>query len=283
MARGRWGSVSGILARASRIGLGVILVGVGPGIDPALAQDERSNGFLDIPSRRIVDVPTAGLVPRGSYDARLGLLPNGGVQTWLEIGLANWIEAGASYGGQEIVGDGSPVWNPRIGLSCKVRALEETYTVPAVAVGIDTQGTGYYDDELDRYQFKSRGIFAVVSKNYAWLGDLGIHGGASRSLEDEDDGNPTFFVGMDKSLGRFVGLLVEYDAALNDDADDGVYGRGLGYMNAALRVTLVPQVELRLVARDLLGNTESAGPTESDLVVDEGVGREVDFAYRVTF
>ncbi len=275
--------MGGFLAYASRIGFGAILVGIGLGIDPAFGQDDFTDGFLGVPSRRLVDVPTAGLVPRGSYDARLGLLPSGGVQGWLEIGLANWVEAGASYGGLEIVGDGSPVWNPRIGLSLKLRALEETYTFPAVALGIDTQGTGYYDEELERYQFKSRGIFAVVSKNYAFLGDLGIHGGASRSLEDKDDGNPTFFVGMDKSLGRFVGLLVEYDAALNDDSDDGVYGRGVGYMNAALRITLVPQVELRLVARDLLGNTESAGPPESDLVADEGVGREVDFAYRVTF
>jgi hypothetical protein len=151
-----------------------------------------------------------------------------------------------------------------------------------VAIGIDTQGTGFYDEALERYQFKSRGVFVVVSKNYAWLGDLAAHGGVSRSLEDRDDGNPTFYGGLDKSLGRWASLLVEYDAALNDDADDGVYGEGKGYLNAALRFALVPQVEVRLVARDLLRNTEG-NDTQSDLVADEGVGREVDFSYRVSF
>jgi hypothetical protein len=250
---------------------------------PAFAQDDAAYGFLDIPSRRLVDVPTAGLVPRGSYDARIGILPNGGVEGRLDIGLARWVEAGVAYGGQEIVGDGSPIWNPRPGLACKVRAWEETYTVPAIAFGIDTQGTGFYDEDLDRYQFKSRGLYALVSKNYSFLGDLGLHGGASRSFEDTDDGSPTVFGGVDKSLGRHAGILVEYDAALNDDRDDGVYGRGVGYLNAALRVAIVPQVEVRLVALDLLRNTESADEGTSELVVDEGVGRAVDLTYRVTF
>lgn len=265
------------------IGLAAAGLGAGVAMDPARAQESTPEGFLGVPSRRLVDVPTAGLVPRGSYDARIGILPNGGVQGWLDVGLARWVEIGASYGGLEIVGDGAPDWNPRIGLACKIRAVEETYTIPAFAFGIDTQGTGFYDEDLERYQFKSRGIFALVSKNYEWLGDFGIHGGVSRSLEDRDDGNPTIFGGIDKSLGRFAGLLVEYDAAWNDDADDGVYGRGLGYLNAALRITLVPQVEVRLVARDLLQNTESGSGEQSDLVADEGVGREVDFAYRVSF
>ncbi len=249
---------------------------------PARAQDEDVPATW-LPPREIADAPTAGLVPRGSFETRTRIYPGGGVELRIAVGLFHWIHVGGAYGGLQLIGDGKPEWNPRPGLEARVRLLEETYGWPAVAIGIDTQGSGFYDEERRRYQFKSRGVYAVVSKNYAWLGDLTLHGGGNRSLEDADDGNPTAFGALDKSVGPYVGLGVEYDVALNDDREDGVYGKGRGYLNAALRVTLAPEVEVRFVLRDLLRNTETVSPEYSDLIVDEGFGREAQLSYRVDF
>jgi hypothetical protein len=42
-------------------------------------------------------------------------------------------------------------------------------------------------------------------------------------------------------------------------------------------------MELRVVVRDMLGNAESVDPTFSDVVVDEGWGREFAFSYVENF
>jgi hypothetical protein len=251
--------------------------------DP-VAQPVRAQEASDtIPPRQLVDIPTAGHLPPGSFETRIRAYPGGGIEGRLDIGLLSRLSVGASYGGLQIIGDGDPDWNPRLGLSAKVRVLEESFSFPAFAIGIDTQGSGFYDDSRSRYQFKSRGLYVVASKNYALLGDLTLHGGVSRSFEDRDDGNPTIFAGVDKSLGPYAGLVLEYDAALNDDGGDGVYGRGRGYLNSALRISLASVVEVRLVLRDLLRNTEAEEAEFSDVIVDEGVGREFHLSYRIEY
>jgi hypothetical protein len=256
---------------------------------PAGAQESTDTStstqevFAEIPPRLLVDIPTAGLLPPASFETRVRAYPGGGVEGRLDVGLPWRINIGASYGGLQIIGDGDPEWNPHLGLSAKIRIAEETYSTPAFALGVDTQGSGFYDKDLSRYQFKSRGVYAIASKNYAWLGNFTMHGGMSRSLEDQDDGDPTIFGGFDKSLGPYAGVVLEYDAALNDNKGDGVYGRGRGYLNAAFRVSLATVVEVRFVLRDLLRNTESEEAEFSDVVVDEGVGREFHLSYRVEY
>lgn len=234
-------------------------------------------------SRAIVDTPTAGLIPPGSFETRTRVFPGGGLQVGVDIGLTNWLGLGGSYGAMQIIGDGDPDWYPSPGFFVKARVVSETFVAPAIVIGVDTQGAGFYDRVRDRYQFKSRGVYAVASKNYAWLGDLSLHGGVSRSLEARDDGDLTPFVGLEKSLARLWGLGVEYDLATNDNRKDGAYGRGRGYLNAALHWSFAPQMQLQIIVRDMLENSESIDPALSDVVVDEGWGREFAFSYVESF
>jgi hypothetical protein len=148
---------------------------------------------------------------------------------------------------------------------------------------MDTQGSGWWDEERQRYQFKSRGLYVVLSKNYALWGDLGLHAGVSRSLEDDGDTNATPFVGIEKSIGRSFGIALEYDPALNDDRDDGVYGQGRGYLNALVRWNLAPRMQIRFAVRDMLDNSEPAASDNSEVVTDEGWGRELWFSYAESF
>ncbi|MDP6461090.1 MAG: hypothetical protein QF819_06390 [Gemmatimonadota bacterium] len=248
----------------------------------ALADETASTGFL-VPSRVLVDSPTAGLLPPGTFESRARVFPGGGVEFRVDIGLQDWITVGAGFGGLKVIGDGEPDWNPHPGILMKVRVAEETYTMPAFVMGVDTQGAGYYDTGLARYQFKSRGVYAVLSKNYAVGGDLSIHSGVSRSLEDLDDSDPTLFVGAEKSLGDAWSMVLEYDLATNDDLSDGVYGRGRGYFNAAFRWSLAPDVEVRFVIRDMLRNSEKLDPGLAEVLVDEGWGREFTLSYAESF
>lgn len=236
-----------------------------------------------VPSRRIVDTPTAGLIPIGTFETRAELFPGGGVGLRIDIGLADWLSIGGGFGGLQIIGDGEPDWYPQPGFAMRIRLFEETYIAPAFAIGVDTQGAGFWDEERERFQFKSRGIYAVVSKNYEWLGDLTLHGGINRSLEEKDDKDPTPFVGLDKSLGPVFGVSMEFDLATNDNRNDGAYGKGRGYLNGVFRWSVAPQMELRLVVRDMLENSEEVDPRYSDVVVDEGWGREFAFTYIESF
>lgn len=235
------------------------------------------------PPALLIDVPTAGLTGRGEVETRGRVFPGGGIDLRVDFGLGDRVAVGAGFGGVQVIGDGRPEWYPGPGLALKVRLLEENWTLPALAVGIDTRGAGFWDEDRDRFQFKSRGAYLVASKNYSFLGDLALHGGASRSLEADDDGDVTGFAGVEKSLGTWMGLAVEYDLATNDNVEDGVYGKGRGYVNAALRVRPDPRLEVRLVIRDMLDNTELADPRLSDVVADEGWGREVGLSYFATF
>jgi hypothetical protein len=234
------------------------------------------------PSRNLIDIPTAGTNDPGTFETRTKAFPGGGLEVRLDVGLAHWISVGGSYGGQQIIGDGDPDWNPEPGYALKVRVLQEDWVFPAVAIGVDTQGSGFWDADRDRYQYQSRGLYVVASKNYAWLGDLSLHGGVNRSFEGDDENiNP--FVGVEKSLGPWAGLALEYDPALNDNRDDGVYGRGTGYLNAAVSWNLSPEMQVRFVVRDMLKNAESVEPGRADRVLDEGWGREFTFAYTERF
>ena len=236
-----------------------------------------------IPSRTLVDAPTAGLVPRGSFETVARVFPAGGLEVRLDVGILRWLSLGASYGGLRIIGDGRPEWYPAPGFFAKLRVLEETYMLPAIAFGIDTRGAGYWDESRERFQFKSRGIYGVLSKNYDVWGDLALHLGIGRSLDEDGDNDLSPWLGAEKSLFRVFALAVEYDVATNDNRDDGVYGRGRGYLNGFVSWNIAPRMQVRFAVRDMLDNSESAGPGDSEVVADEGWGRELAFLYVESF
>ncbi len=245
---------------------------------PAVAQV-----MAPTPSRVLVDVPTAGLVPEASFETQLRTYPGGGVMARADVGLLSWLSLGGAYGGMQVIGDGRPDWYPQPAFALKIRVLQEDFVVPALAVGIDTEGSGHYNEELQRFQYKSKGIYAVLSKNYAWYGDFSVHGGLNRSLEEGDDENLTPFLGLEKSVGSAVGLALEYDLALNDNRDDGIYGRGRGYLNFGLNWSLASGIGMRFSIRDMLKNSEKPDPLFSDVIVDEGWGREFTISYMESF
>jgi hypothetical protein len=109
--------------------------------------------------------------------------------------------------------------------------------MPALAIGFDSQGKEPYlsADSLKRYTIKSPGVYVVASKNYAFLGNLSMHGGLNKSLETEDgDGDLNMFVGVEKSLSNDISIMLEYDFGVNDNHGNAL-GKGNGYLNFGFR------------------------------------------------
>ncbi|MFC1477654.1 hypothetical protein ACFL6L_04210 [candidate division KSB1 bacterium] len=222
----------------------------------------------------LVDMPNAVTLPQGVYAIGLRMYPNGGVLTDFSIGILDRLYGRIFYGGENLIGTGTVNWDPRVGIDFRVRAIDETLFVPAVAVGVNTQGFGGFQDNINRYLIKSRGIYAVASRNYATtLGDVSIHGGVNYSLErDDDDKDLNFFTGINALIRNKTEIILEYDAAVNDNEETS-FGTGNGYFNAGVRFFVSDRFFITAHFRDLFENTDNT----------KGFGREIRLEYRDTF
>jgi hypothetical protein len=202
----------------------------------------------------VVDTPTAGLPPRAAFEVEADVYSDGGLLLRLGVGFARYFSFGISYGGLNIIGSGDPNFNPRPTVNIKARIVEESLLMPAIALGYDGQGRGPYFDEEERYLVKSRGLFAVASKNWELLGPFSLHGGISYSLENEEDSDPTIFIGLIKGLGQFLDIRAEYDLALNDNEGESELVESRGYVNASLVWHVNENFSLAFEVRDIASN-----------------------------
>jgi hypothetical protein len=224
--------------------------------------DDRSYGAGDVIIQdesyftkpiQIIDMPTASILRGGAFRAGTRIYEQGGVMASLSAGVSNKVMFGVSFGGLDIIGNAQKItWNPMPGVHFIYRISEESMKMPAIIVGFDSQGYGPYykgsngaapDTSLqnsgspaqnffDRYHFKSRGFYAVVSKGYATFVTAGLHAGVSYSTEKGENGStaPTIFMAADVHVARDLAFLIEYDFALNDA---NLYPRGL--LNVGVR------------------------------------------------
>ena len=210
-----------------------------------------------IEPRYLIDLPTAGIIPHGNIGLDIEFFQSGGMLMGFSVGAFNRVLVGISYGGTNIIGTEKPKWNSSPGVSVRVRLMEESLLVPAIAAGFSAQGKETHIEQLNRYNIKSPGFYAVASKNYLAWGFLSFHGGINYSLErDDGDDDINLFAGAEKTLGPFLSLLGEYDLGMNDSNRDAV-GRGRGYLNLGLRASVGNGLMLGFVLKDILGNQQN--------------------------
>ena len=250
------------------------------------------------PPLNLVSIPTAGTLPRGSFTLESLIIKNGGIVPRLSVGFTDNFTVGVSYGVQNLIGDTKPSINkttPEVQI--KYRIFDESEKMPALVYGLDTQGRGKFHKQdaifsmsgkldsiltLHRYDKKAWGMYIVFSKNWNLMGNLGMHAGISKSLSENDDGDKDLnvFFGFDKELNRSFSLLVEYDAALNDNLTEDDYdaikkitfGRGKGYLNAGVRWAISSNRMLEVNFNDINQNTEA-----------EYTNREIKVIYSESF
>lgn len=236
----------------------------------------------------LANMPIAGLLERGSFEVDLRMYPEGGLYSFITIGLFRSMNVGISYGAGNVVGRGKVEWNPNVEAAVKLRVISETVHLPAIAIGYASQGYGPWlgdkslgDEDPDRYMVKSPGIYAVASKNWRFLFEMGTHFGINKSLEDKDDDDLNFFGGIDISLSPEFYLLVEYDTAINDNEDKSL-GYKNGYLNFGVKWAASPRLRLELIFTNLLDNVRSSGKPATIRDIAEtlgGAGREIHIVY----
>jgi hypothetical protein len=208
----------------------------------------------ELEPRYLVDVPTAGMLGKGSLGLDIDFYQEGGVLLGLSVGVIDRLSLGVSYGGSHLIGSGEPVMNSVPGVNIKIRILEETLGLPALALGFDSQGRDGYIKSLSRYAIKSPGLYAVASKNYGLLGFFSMHGGINYSFERaDDDRDINLFVGLEKTIGPVVSIVLEYNLGANDSGGRAL-GRGHGYLNTGMKCAVGGGLTLGVFLKDLVKN-----------------------------
>jgi hypothetical protein len=220
---------------------------------------------------KVVSTPTAGLIGHGAYmfEGRLG--PNNDLLFGMGVGFHDRLMVGMSFGLQNFIGRGDIEANNLPGFLLRVRVIEEGLAGPALALGLDTQGEGYYIEEDDRYERKSLGLYAVVSRNFKALINIGLHGGINYSFEDRDESGIDIFAGSSFTVIPGLTLLLDYDACFDDNDSDipSTRTKGRGYLDCGVRFDYGENLRLRLLFKDLLGN----------YIPESGVARSVEIVY----
>ena len=104
---------------------------------------------------------------------------------------------------------------------------------------------------------KAYGFYLSASKNWkSVFGNLGLHSGVGYNFTETNDGDedPNVFFGIDIELNPEFSILIEYNAALNENnmtTETLAISRG-GYLNAAIRWTFVEHLHLELNLNNLL-------------------------------
>jgi len=210
----------------------------------------------------LIDMPVAGVLEKGFVAVAADVMRSGVLITFLDVGVFENVSFGISYGGSNIIGTGSIDWYKWPGINVRARILNETKTIPALTLGFDSQGKAEYFDDQNRYAIKSPGFFAAASKNFALWGFLALHATGNYSLENTDGDNfVNLLVGLEKTVGSQVSLILEYNFALNDN--NGDFGSGKGYLNAGIRWSVGSGFTMEIDVRDLLRNS-SINPSSAD-------------------
>ena len=226
------------------------------------------------PPTTLVTVPSAGTLVRGSYAMQMRVQKGGGLTSSLSVGITDRFQFGLSFGSANLIGDDSLVWYPRPEANLKYRLIDETESMPGLSIGVDTQGQGNYNpaDTLMRYDVKAMGLYAAASKNWVTpLGNLGVHLGTNYNFAEVNDGDKdvNYFFGLDMEFNPELSLLLEYNAALNENdmtAKTIALSRG-GYLNAGIRWTFVERLHLEMNFNNLLFDDEKVDYFKRELKI----------------
>ncbi|MFW5701756.1 MAG: hypothetical protein ACOCX7_02285 [Bacteroidota bacterium] len=204
-------------------------------------------------SRSIVDMPTAGVVPKSSYAVEATAFDGGGLAAGIFAAPFHNFNMGISFSGVNFIGAGDILWQEIPGIHLRYRPFDETLYIPAFTIGVSTQGAGAYLRDADRFRVHSTGVYLAASKNFRWAGGtVALHGGINYSFDPPSDSrSPNFYLGLEHSVGPAGALVVEYNANIDDG--DTRLNSGKGLLSAALRWSVAPGLTLGLHVRDMLG------------------------------
>jgi len=199
----------------------------------------------------IVDMPNAGVLKEKHISFSALAYTEGGVMLNLNAAFFKNFNVSISYGASRIIGSGTPVGQKFPGVSLKYRIFDEKESMPAIALGVSTQGRGNWIKSLERFETLSPGVYVAVSKNFNWgLGDLAFHGGLGYSLEPVPNKRlPNAWFGVEQNIGGEFSIVSELNLIIDSreydiSSDAPLFNLGLKW-SASEELTL--QLQFRNV------------------------------------
>lgn len=231
--------------------------------DPAPASAEKpvkikakgsksSDGGLLAPDTDNIDAPTTGVLDYGGYAARSRFFAKGGILQYVNFGVFQSLNLGASLTMDGIVGNDRTVRLRAPTVQVKYRFYDGDRMIPSFAVGFDGQGYDYNNTD-HRYNHRQRGFYVVASQE---LGVPGLELHPSMNISDFDSNAffgslPLSYNIMDKAK-----LMLEWDN-INNFTDSR--------LNGGLRAYLTPHFHIDFAVRGIgqggnFPNGDSRGP-----------------------
>jgi len=219
----------------------------------SLISEGSAGEDADYESRRIVDMPTAGVIPKGTFEVNAFLMQSGGLMTEFAASPFDNFMIGVSFGGSKIIGVSTPTFQDFPGVQVKYRVLDETKTLPAFAVGLNSQGMGLYNDSLERYQTASPGVYLSSSKSFKWpVGLVYVHAGINYSLEPApDDRSVNFYFGAEQTVYKRISVSTEFNFNLEDNS---YFLENKGLLNFQVKWAASDNLTVSMILRDAFAN-----------------------------
>ncbi|MEW5951876.1 MAG: hypothetical protein AB1637_08335 [Elusimicrobiota bacterium] len=175
--------------------------------------DNKRDENIILPDTSLIDIPTSGIIDYYGFSFKSRFYSSGGVLTWLNFGVMERLNLGASFMVDNLVGSQTPVKMVQPQMQVKFRFYDGGIYLPSLALGYDGQGY-YYDRNLKKYMEKEKGLYLAASKEILAPG-LVAHGGLN--VPDFDDNYLFSFLGLNYTLEDKVALMAEMDNMFHSD------------------------------------------------------------------
>ncbi len=171
-------------------------------------------------SREIIDMPTAGVLPKNSFNIKSKLYNEGGLALETNFSFLKNLMLGISFSGNNVIGNDNLQFQKIPGFNLKFRVFDETIKIPAIAVGFSNQGNGKWINSINRFENLSPGFYLALSKNFAWqLGEVSATGGIHYSFEpSKEDRCVNVYGGFEQTIWKYFSISGELNLNLDDIA-----------------------------------------------------------------
>ncbi len=194
----------------------------------------------------IIDIPTAEVIEYSNYDLSFRMHGAGGILSKMTFGVFKPINIGISWDVDKLIGTGSEKIDTQPpAILFKARVFAGGLKLPAISLGYDGQGYGTYDGDTDKYQYREKGIYLTLTREYFVPGLEMSFGG---NIYDFDGDGVYGFLGATFGIENKLLFLTEYD---------NIKSMPDNRANIGIKLFITDNVDVSVAGRNLFKGTRS--------------------------